>query len=455
MTKREPIRFVLNSEFERDLTGKDTGIRLEPLLNASGGTCNVFTARILGKKVFVKEIKPEFADDARMLAAFKKEAEIGFRLDHRNLPQYVYAEGVLPSERYIVQEFIDGQALPDFIKENPAYFRNRKNLERFIRELADVVDYLHRNQILHLDLKPENILISRIGNTLKLVDLGFCASDFYDNTRGFTHGELAPERLGKPQLRGPGSDYYGIGRILTYIRSHTPRFPKSRYKKLESSLLLPDPSRRISSKEEIEKYLTGGIGKKTVWVAAVSTIAVIALLFIFIGVRNQSGEEGSDTVAVAEFPRVAEESELTIDNADNPPEQPAGRNREDVKTNSGQYHYDGGPNEFPYDSYEKLKAEMRENINTNFADFEKLLNASIRDGHYSEEDYETLTKSYHAAFSRTFDTTPYKSAYPELAPSLIDDTLAEEFEATEKSNWGPAFKEYVRQYHASVSGTSR
>ena len=162
-----------NSEFEKDGFEPTHGLKLIPLENAAGGTCNAYAARLFGKKVFVKEIKPEFADDARMLAAFRKEAEIGFRLEHRNLSKYIYAEGVLPSDRYIVQEFIDGETLPAFIEGNPAYFQNKRNIARFIREFTDVIDYLHRNQIVHLDLKPENIIISRVGASLKLTDLGF------------------------------------------------------------------------------------------------------------------------------------------------------------------------------------------------------------------------------------------------------------------------------------------
>ena len=465
----------MNSEFENEGLKASLNLRLTPLRGASGGTCNAYVSRIAGKKVFVKEIKPEFADDARMLAAFRKEAEIGFRLDHRNLPRYIFAEGILPSDRYIVQEFIDGQTLPDFIKENPEYFANKKNLERFIRELTDVIDYLHRNQTVHLDLKPGNVLISRVGNSLKLVDLGFCASDFYDNTRGFTPGELAPEGSLRPEERGMESDYYGIGKILTYIRTHTSGFPKSRFSKLEKGLLVPDPAKRITSKEAIDKCLEGNGGRKRVWVVAMVTFVFVAIGIFFNRGNIQTGQDiSADTQA--ELPadthpspdvRIPDTDLTTLDeslpepaiptmSAANPPVATTQNRTETGETPAPKQEpaiTDNG--NFPYDSYAKLKAEMTTNINKNFADFKKMLNTYLRERKFTEKDYKALEAAYRKAISKTFNTAAYKAKYTDLSGSLIDDTMAELLEELEKKDWGSAYNNYIEQYQASVSGSSR
>lgn len=457
------------------------GLRLVPLEKASGATCNAYMARFLGKKVFVKEIKPEFADNARMIAAFRKESEIGFRLDHPNLPRYIYAEGILPLERYIVQEFIDGQTLPDFIKENPLFFQNQKNVERFLRDLIDVVDYLHHNQIIHLDLKPENILISRVGTSLKLVDLGFCASDFYDDTRGFTLGELAPEGITKPEDRGAESDYYGVGKILKYLRTHTPRFPKKRYQKLEAAFLLQDPTKRIASKEDFEKCLGGSVGKSKVWITAVFSLIVSAtVIFLFLfnvprEERNVTSGKTEDTLLSHDdkepvtnirtlegnpIEGVAEKGSMEQTAVGAPQEThpetstPLPSKKENI-TAQKQESFTPKHGDFSLESYEKLKAEMAENIHKNFAGFEKMLNSYIREGKFTEKDYKAVTDAFNAALHETFITTSYKAKYQDLSPSTIDNTMAEVLQEIEKANWGPNLKKYIKQYQASLSGPSK
>lgn len=441
-----------NSEFENEGLKPSMKLRLVPLAKASGGTCNVFTTRLSGKKVFVKEVKPEFANDARMHAAFRKEGEIGFRLDHPNLPKYIYAEGVLPPERYIVQEFIDGLALPNFIQENPVYFRNKKNLSNFIRELADVIDYLHRNGIVHLDLKPENILITRVGHTLKLVDLGFCASDFYDDTRGFTSAELAPEGILNPQARGAESDYYGVGKILRYVRSHTPGLTVSDFRKLENRLLHHDPAKRLSSKEAIEKILDRIHRVRTAWLAGVTALIISALvLFLVLDFdRDSRNVPADEPVENQELPVVKETETNDIETGANPV-----RHREESPLPQNEESGIPAQNEISYASYENLKAEMVENINKNFVDLEKLLTDYLRDGKFTDEDYKTVSDTYNTALQKTFETGPYKAKYKDLSPSLIDDTMAGLLQEIEKTSWGPAYKKFIKEYQASLSASSR
>lgn len=459
-----------NSEFENEEVKPSPKLHLVPLVKASGGTCNAYVARFFGKKVFVKEIKPEFADDARMLAAFRKEAEIGFRLDQRHLPRYIYAEGVLPPDRYIVQEFIDGLTLSDFIKDNPTYFRNKQYLKRFVRELADVIDYLHGNGIVHLDLKPDNILMTRVGHTLKLVDLGFCASDFYDDTRGFTRSELAPEGLVEPRDRGVKSDYYGIGKILSYIRSHTPGLSGTEFRKLERRLLNPDPIKRLSSKEEIEKILSRNVRAGRVWLAGALVLIVSAIVLLINVLDDSADSQEAQTHERGENNTSPAVKESDINNT-----VKAGNSVEPVEGGaSKEYHRDTpytlrtreeslppqrqAPNipaqsEFSYDSYGRLKAEMAENINKNFASFEKMLTAYLRDGKFSQQDYKILLETYNAALHKTFKTEAYKAKYKDLTPSTIDDTMAEVLEKIEKANWEPAFEKYIQEYQASESGS--
>jgi len=139
------------------------------LLPVGGFTCDCYRVKLYGKFHFMKRLKPELRTDPRYVSALQKEFETGYRLDHPHLVRYV-SKG----EDCLLTEYVDGENLKDFIVNHPDYFKSRKNADRFLSQLLDVVGYLHQHQIVHLDLKPENILITRIGHEVKLTDLGFC-----------------------------------------------------------------------------------------------------------------------------------------------------------------------------------------------------------------------------------------------------------------------------------------
>lgn len=140
------------------------------LLPVEGSTCNCYRVHLYGKLHFLKRLKPEFRTDPRYVASLQKEFEIGYRLEHPHLVRYI-SKG----DDYLLTEYVDGETLSQFVASHPDYFKSKKNTNRFLSQLLDVLGYLHSHQVVHLDLKPDNILITRIGNDVKLADLGYCS----------------------------------------------------------------------------------------------------------------------------------------------------------------------------------------------------------------------------------------------------------------------------------------
>ena len=179
------------------------------LLPVAGSTCQCYRVKLYGKLHFLKRLKPELATDPRHVAALNKEFETGYRLEHPHLVRYMSK-----SDDGILMEYVDGDTLTSFMAANPDYFKDSDNAGRFLRQLLDVVGYLHCHQIVHLDLKPDNILITRIGHDVKLIDLGYCYTDTYSDTMGRTDRYAAPEQLDGTLDVDARTDIYAIGRIL-------------------------------------------------------------------------------------------------------------------------------------------------------------------------------------------------------------------------------------------------
>ena len=211
---------------------------LEPL-DTQGATCDTFRVKLYGKLHFLKCLKPEFANDIRHQEAFRKEFETGYRLEHPNLVRYISM-----SDDGILMEYIDGETLTQHLVNHPDYFKDRKNTDKFLRQLLDVVGYLHSHQVLHLDLKPDNILLTHINNNVKLIDLGCCYTDTFSDTQGRTNRYAAPEQKACESV-DVRTDIYAIGKILELLPS------SSIYNKVIARCTAPDPSVRYQSVDEI------------------------------------------------------------------------------------------------------------------------------------------------------------------------------------------------------------
>ncbi len=70
---------------------------------------------------------------------------------------------------YIVMEFIDGQTLTQWMRDNPK--PNMATVRRIIEQIAKGLLAFHRLEMIHQDLRPENIMIDSTG-TVKIIDFG-------------------------------------------------------------------------------------------------------------------------------------------------------------------------------------------------------------------------------------------------------------------------------------------
>ena len=237
------------------------------LLTVGGSTCDCYRVKLYGKFHFMKRLKPELRTDPRYVSALQKEFETGYRLDHPHLVRYV-----LKGDDYLLTEYIDGENLKTFAINHPDYFKSRKNTNRILSQLLDVVNYLHQHQIVHLDLKPENIIITRIGHDVKLTDLGYCYTDTYTDTMGYTDHYAAPEQLTNHQV-DVRTDIYAIGKILqTLPCAHI-------YNKVIAHCTAEDPSKRYQTVEELQNAL------HTSSRLLLTGLALLLIILMFLGAR--------------------------------------------------------------------------------------------------------------------------------------------------------------------------
>ncbi len=245
-------------------------------LDTQGATCDTFRVKLYGKLHFLKRLRPEYVGDIRYQEALRKEFETGYQLEHPNLVRYISLDA-----DSILMEYVDGETLTQRLATHPDYFKNRKNADRFVRQLLDAISYLHSHQVLHLDLKPDNILLTHIDDDVKLIDLGFCRSDAFVDTQGYTSGFAAPEQFAGGMVDAR-TDIYAVGKILERLPDHRI------YNKVIARCTAIEPAERYQSIEEIRSDINRRQHYSRYVAAIVAIVAIVGVGIALLTHREQT-----------------------------------------------------------------------------------------------------------------------------------------------------------------------
>lgn len=137
------------------LPGIEIGERL-----GRGGMGEVFQARQvnLNRKVAVKVLAPEFANDPLFLTRIEREAQAMAQLRHPHIVGIHQFEWLPDGGAAIVMEWVEGGTLRDIIEQHPVGLPPRDAVDLLI-PVAQALAAAHSAGIIHRDLKPENILL--------------------------------------------------------------------------------------------------------------------------------------------------------------------------------------------------------------------------------------------------------------------------------------------------------
>jgi serine/threonine-protein kinase len=190
--------------------------RIENLV-ARSGMASIFRATDVdnGRTVAIKIPHPEMEADALLFDRFKREQEIGEKLDHPGVMK-VFPDAKR-SRVYMVMEWVEGQLLRTLLSNARKFPPERA--ARITARVCDALDYIHSHGVVHRDMKPENIMVSP-EDDIKLIDFGIAANE---GSRRLTFANLSnvmgtPDYISPEQVRGKRgdarSDIYATGVML-------------------------------------------------------------------------------------------------------------------------------------------------------------------------------------------------------------------------------------------------
>ncbi len=234
------------------------------------------------KVVAIKLVAGEVADDPRYRKMFVEEARIALLLSHSNVVQ-VFDVALSERDSYLVMEWVDGLNLAQILH----LLRERGERVRYqisayiVGQLLHALSYAHTLThegialgIVHRDVSPQNVLVS-VSGEVKLTDFGVAKLAREDTSGLHIKGKLrymAPEQLSGQTLAS--IDIYAAGAVLhelldgrrfrdgldeaqlvaQIVSGSVPKLSvsdvPSALDAVRTSLLAPDPARRVANADE-------------------------------------------------------------------------------------------------------------------------------------------------------------------------------------------------------------
>ncbi len=173
---------------------------------------------------------------------FFREAESAGTLSHANIVT-IYDAGEDRDLAYIAMEYLEGITLLRFTR--PKRLLPVRKIIAYGVQIAQALDYAHRQGIVHRDIKPANIIVLKNGD-IKITDFGIARITASSHTQtGVVKGTpyyMSPEQFSGAKVDGR-SDIFSLGTMLFQLLTGTlPFFSESPAVLMNQIMNFPHPN---------------------------------------------------------------------------------------------------------------------------------------------------------------------------------------------------------------------
>jgi len=176
---------------------------------------------------------------------FFREAQAAGRLSHPGIVTiYDVGEDEATHTPFIVMECVQGDSLDRVVAATPAASLTRDITLRLLRQIAEALDYAHRQGIVHRDIKPANIMVTPEGQP-KIADFGIAKVAMAETTLpGHVVGTpayMSPEQLNGKAVDGR-SDLFSLGVIAYWLLTGVKPFDGATLTEICVQVVTKDPA---------------------------------------------------------------------------------------------------------------------------------------------------------------------------------------------------------------------
>ncbi len=193
-----------------------------------------FADRDVAVKVALSDFLENKESGEHYRKMFFNEAHTAGTLRHPNIVE-IFDAGTDDEYCYIVMELVKGGAtLKPFC--NPQNLLPLKKVVEIVFKCAKVLDYTHRNGVIHRDIKPTNILFTE-DQDVKIADFGIAHIITADSSNTLPMGFIGSPRYMSPEqvqedIVTNQTDLYSLGIIMYELLTGRHPFPADSFSRL-------------------------------------------------------------------------------------------------------------------------------------------------------------------------------------------------------------------------------
>ncbi|MCZ6769019.1 MAG: serine/threonine-protein kinase [Acidobacteria bacterium] len=159
-----------------------------------GGQGEVYLAEDsrLDRKVALKILPQHLSERADLRERFEREARVVSSLNHPHICT-LYDVGEQDGIHFLVMEHLEGDTLAARLEKGALPLEQTL---QYAIHIADALDKVHRQAVVHRDLKPGHIMLTKSG--VKLLDFGLAKLQAAETPTNLSH---SPVIVGKPSAQ--------------------------------------------------------------------------------------------------------------------------------------------------------------------------------------------------------------------------------------------------------------
>jgi eukaryotic-like serine/threonine-protein kinase len=179
---------------------------------------------VLDRKVAIKQMTAEIADNQELRQRFYIEARAAARLNHPNIIT-IHELHESGGDIFMIMELLEGKSLAALIQAKSVPLSIEATLD-VMAQVCDGLEYAHQRTIVHRDIKPANLFLTPSG-VVKILDFGIARLGTLQMTAA---GALigTPDYMSPEQIRGDEidrrTDLWAVGAVLYQLLSGTKPF---------------------------------------------------------------------------------------------------------------------------------------------------------------------------------------------------------------------------------------
>jgi serine/threonine-protein kinase len=233
-----------------------------------GGMGVVYIAEhpLIGRKVAVKVLKPDYSRNQEVVNRFFNEARATAQLKHPGLVEVLDFGYDADENAYLVMEFLEGESLAARLEREGRI--PEAELAEIGKQAAAAVGAAHQQGIIHRDLKPDNLFLvpdAELGIRVKILDFGIAKLTINDDKVSVTQTGavmgtplyMSPEQAGGAGNVDPRADVYSLGCILFEMACGRPPFVKAGIGETIAAHIYEEPPEPRSLEPSISPALEG------------------------------------------------------------------------------------------------------------------------------------------------------------------------------------------------------